>query len=86
MLCMSVFRAPWYATCTNLPLSSLSTDIKLIEAHIFQHIIITLQDKHLIPEQYRTKQIISGLILPAAKWDDIELDYAIKWGVHANWK
>lgn len=36
--------------------------------------------------QYHAEQIISGLILSASKWDDIELDYARKLGVHANWK
>lgn len=66
--------------------SSPLTDVKINRSSYFQHIIITLQDKHLIPVQYRSEQMILGLILSAPKWDDIELDYARKWGVHANWK
>lgn len=66
---------------------SLRTDTKLIKSSFFQHIvIITFQDKHLIPLQYQTEQITSGLFLSAPKWDDIELDYVRKWAVHTNWK
>lgn len=62
-------------TCS---IPALSVKVKLIEAPYIQHIIITGQDKHLILVQYRTVQIILGLVPSAPKRDEIELDYARK--------